>query len=96
MTPVQATAARCLAKVLRLPAAHADAFDPQADLFTDHAMTSLDMVLFMTSVCEACGVPLTQLDENDLAEVKTLCDVVQLLDRKQLEMENDHALEQAR
>lgn len=96
MTPVQTTAARCLAKVLRQPVAQADALDTQADLLTDHGLTSLDMVLFMTSVCEACGVPLTRLDENDLAEVKTLRGVVQLITRKQLELEKDHVLEQSR
>jgi aryl carrier-like protein len=85
-------AARCLAKVLRLSPAQAESLDPDDDLFVGHGMTSLDMVLFMTSMCEACGVPLTRLDENDLAETKTLRDAAQLLTAKQHDMEHEYAL----
>ena len=96
MTPISAHTARCLARVLRFGAAQADALDADDDLFIAHGMTSLDMVLFMTAACEACGVPLTRLDENDLAAVKSLRDATRLLERKHIDMEQEHALETSR
>lgn len=96
MTSLHDTAVRCLARVLRLGPAQAAALDPDDDLALSHGMTSLDSVLFMTSLCEAVGVPLTRLDDNDLAAVKSLRDSVQLMARKQTQLEREHALETTR
>lgn len=92
MNTVHDKAVRCLARVMRLQPAQAAALDADADLSTALGLTSLDRILFLTSVCEACGVPLTLLDDVDLAEATTLKKVEELIERKQTEAETDHAL----
>ena len=83
MNTVHDKAVRCLARVMRLQPAQAAALDADADLSTALGLTSLDRILFLTSVCEACGVPLTLLDDVDLAEATTLKKVEELIERKQ-------------
>ncbi|MCX5386209.1 acyl carrier protein [Streptomyces sp. NBC_00083] len=62
------------------PAVDPDAFEPDTDL-TDYGLTSLQKVLFLTRLCEDLAVDLVHLTERDVAEMRTLHDVVDTLSR---------------
>ena len=55
--------------------------DPDGELVNDYGLTSLNKVLFLTSVCEDTGVELSAFTEHDLARMHTLRDVVEALAR---------------
>ncbi|HET9168892.1 MAG TPA: acyl carrier protein [Actinospica sp.] len=48
---------------------------------TDYGLTSLQKVLFLTRLCEDLSVDLAHLTERDVAEMRTLHDVVDTLSR---------------
>ncbi|EKX61596.1 acyl carrier protein [Streptomyces ipomoeae] len=76
---IEAAARAALAEVLpkELPP---EAIDPDADL--DHlGLTSLNKVLFLTSLCERVDVGLHHFTEHDLAAMRTLGQVVDALYR---------------
>jgi acyl carrier protein len=58
-----------------------DAADLDLDLdMTDgYALTSLNKVLFLTSLCDDAGVDLVHFTEHDVADMRTLRDVVKAL-----------------
>ncbi|GAB3651870.1 acyl carrier protein [Glycomyces tarimensis] len=67
-----------LAQVLR------DRPDPASldlgeDLVETYGLTSLNKVLFLTSLCKAADVGLESFTEDDLARMRTLGDVVDAL-----------------
>ncbi|HLU27694.1 MAG TPA: hypothetical protein VKZ65_04575 [Glycomyces sp.] len=49
------------------------------DLAAEYGLTSLNKVLFLTSLCKAAGVGLDAFTEDDLAGMRTLGDVVDAL-----------------
>jgi hypothetical protein len=53
--------------------------DLDLDLVDDYGLTSLNKVLFLTSVCENTGVALAHFTEHDLAEMRTLRNVTEAL-----------------
>jgi hypothetical protein len=55
--------------------------DLDLDMNQEYGLTSLNKVLFLTSVCETAGVPLTAFTEQDLAGMRTLRDVTEALAR---------------
>lgn len=55
----------------------------EGDMSADYGLTSLNKVLFLTSVCEEAGVPLTAFTEHDLADMRSLNDVVDALTARQ-------------
>jgi len=67
-----------LAKVLR-DGPDPAAIDPDSDLVEAYGLTSLNKVLFLTSLCKAADVGLDRLTEDDLARMRTLGDVVEAL-----------------
>lgn len=68
--------------VLRgLPRADAAALDLSQSLFDHYGISSLEMVLLMTDVCEKAAVPMTDLTEVDIAQLKTPSEIVTLLRR---------------
>jgi acyl carrier protein len=71
---VEAAVRDTLAQVI--PDVVAGEFELDRDLAADYGLTSLNKVLFMTSACEATGVPLVRLTEGDLAAMRTLRDVI--------------------
>ncbi|MFG2000949.1 acyl carrier protein [Spirillospora sp. NPDC048911] len=77
-TEVETTARRNLAPLLDPPPAP-DALDLDRDLAGDYGLTSLNKVLFLTSVCEDTGVALSRFTERDVARMRTLRDVITLL-----------------
>jgi acyl carrier protein len=58
-----------------------DGLDPAADMAEEYGLTSLNKVLFLTSVCDDTGVGLANFTEQDLARMRTLGDVVAALAR---------------
>ena len=75
---VEVAARRTLAPLLDLDIAP-DELDPDRDLAADYGLTSLNKVLFLTSVCEDTGVALSRFTERDVARMRTLRDVTELL-----------------
>lgn len=71
-------ARRQLSQVLR---DHPDpgALDPAGDLVEAYGITSLNKILFLTSLCRAAEVGLDNFTEEDLAGMRTLGDVVDAL-----------------
>lgn len=67
-----------LAKVLR-DGPEPAAIEPDRDLVEAYGLTSLNKVLFLTSLCKAADVGLDTLTEDDLAKMRTLRDVVETL-----------------
>ncbi|GAA4551927.1 hypothetical protein [Amycolatopsis samaneae] len=67
-----------LAKVLRDGPAPA-AIDPARDLVEAYGLTSLNKVLFLTSLCKAADIGLDRFTEDDLVRMHTLGDVVDAL-----------------
>lgn len=79
-TEIEATAREELAKVLDPPAL-AEALDPGVDMADGYGLTSLNKVLFLMSVCDGTGVPLSSFTEADVAAMHTLRDVITALAR---------------
>lgn len=77
-TDLDTLAREQLSRVLR---DHPDpaALDPSEDLVQTYGITSLNKVLFLTSLCKAAGVGLGSFTEDDLARMRTLGDVVDAL-----------------
>ncbi|MFI0713571.1 acyl carrier protein [Streptomyces inhibens] len=76
---IETTARAALAEVLpqSLPP---EAIDPDVEL--DHlGLTSLNKVLFLTSLCDRTQVGLHHFTEHDLAAMRTLGQVVEALSR---------------
>lgn len=67
-----------LAKVLR-DGPEPAALDPDGDLAEVYGLTSLNKILFLTSLCEAADVGLDSFTEEDLARMHTLGDVIDAL-----------------
>lgn len=74
-TDLDTLAREQLSQVLRN---HPDpvALDPNEDLVQTYGITSLNKVLFLTSLCRAADVGLDKFTEDDLARMRTLGDVV--------------------
>jgi hypothetical protein len=53
-----------------------DAVDLDVDLVDGYGLTSLNKVLFLTSLCEDAGVALFHFTERDVARMRTLRDVI--------------------
>jgi hypothetical protein len=64
-----------LSKVLR-DGLEPAAIDPDEDLTEAYGLTSLNKILFLTSLCKAANVGLDRFTEDDLARMRTLGDVV--------------------
>lgn len=54
-------------------------FDADEDLAETYGVTSLNKVLFLTSLCKAADVSLDRFTEDDLARMRTLGNVVDAL-----------------
>ena len=66
-------------KAARLAPERRGEFDPNRNLFSGYGLTSLDMVLVLTAVCEQSGVPLTAFNDGDLAQLTTAQRIVEAL-----------------
>ena len=55
------------------------AIDPDGDLAEVYGLSSLNKILFLTSLCQAADVGLDSFTEDDLAGMRTLGDVLDAL-----------------
>lgn len=69
----------CLCKSLQRPASQAGELDLSESLAYGYGFTSLDLIMLITSVCSAAGVELTEFTEDDVAQLQTPSDLVNLL-----------------
>lgn len=77
-TDLDTLAREQLSQVLR-DHPHPVALDPNEDLVETYGITSLNKVLFLTSLCKAAEVGLDNFTEDDLARMRTLGNVVDAL-----------------
>lgn len=71
-----------LCRLLNRSPGEAQLLNLDADLVYDFGLTSLDMIMMMTSICESAGIALTEFGEEDLARLRTPRDVIDLLSAK--------------
>ena len=75
MSDLQSIVSRNLAELLNVDVGRI-ALD--ADLSIEYGLTSLNLVLLMTSLCEETGIPVFNFTDKDIANLKTPRDVVTL------------------
>ncbi|MEA9391678.1 acyl carrier protein [Acerihabitans sp. TG2] len=75
---LETVARQKLAAVLASPA-EIGQLDVGANMRDAYGLTSLNKILFITSLCQAAGISLTGLTEDDLAHMNTLDDVIRIL-----------------
>lgn len=56
--------------------------DLDHSLGSEYGLSSLDLIVLMSSVCDEAEVPLTALSEDDIAALQTPSDIVSLLASK--------------
>lgn len=76
---VESAARENLAAVLH--GVTAESLEPDHSLTGAYGLTSLNKVLFVTSVCQDLGVDLAHFTEDDLGRMNTLRDCVEVLSR---------------
>jgi acyl carrier protein len=59
----------------------ADELDPDLDMADDYGLTSLNKVIFLMSVCDDTQVSLAEFTESDVAQMRTVRDVVTALSK---------------
>lgn len=77
---IETVARNGLAVAIQSEVAAAD-LDLDAVMADTYGLTSLNKVLFLTSVCEDAEVSLASFTEQDVARLRTLRDVVEALTR---------------
>jgi acyl carrier protein len=78
MTDIEAIVRRCYRELLGT-ARWDDTIDMGRRRFEDDGMSSLQLVTFVTTVCDESGLPLTALTEQDIARMKTPGDVIAII-----------------
>jgi acyl carrier protein len=59
----------------------ADELDPDLDMADEYGLTSLNKVIFLMSVCDDTHVSLAEFTEPDVAQMRTVRDVVTALSK---------------
>jgi hypothetical protein len=54
-------------------------YDLDLDMAEDYGLTSIDKVIFLNSVCDASGVAVSGFTDEDLADLRSLRDVIEAL-----------------
>ncbi|MCA1438363.1 MULTISPECIES: acyl carrier protein [unclassified Bradyrhizobium] len=75
MSNLQSTVKRNLAELLDVDV---DRIALDANLSDGYGLTSLNLVLLMTSLCEETGIPVFSFTDKDIASLRTPRDVVTL------------------
>lgn len=60
----------------RLTDIDADRIDIDLNIFDDYGLTSLNLVVLITNICEETDTPVFNFTDNDIANLRTLRDVV--------------------
>lgn len=82
MSHIETIVRESLCKTLKRPPSQADELKLEESLAYAYGLTSLDLIMLMTAVCSTAGVPLTEFTEDDIAQVRTPADIVNLLRAK--------------
>ncbi|EDW2055564.1 acyl carrier protein [Salmonella enterica subsp. enterica] len=75
---LESIARQKLAAVLTSPA-EIGPLDANANMRDTYGLTSLNKILFITSLCQEAEINLAGLTEDDLAHMNTLGDVIRIL-----------------
>jgi acyl carrier protein len=75
MDNLQSTVSRNLAELLDVDV---DRISLDANLSAEYGLTSLNLVLLVTSLCEETGTPVFNFTDKDIANLRTARDVVTL------------------
>jgi acyl carrier protein len=75
MSNLQSIVSRNLAQILDVDV---DRIALDADLSAEYGLTSLNLVLLVTSLCEETGTPVFNFTDKDIANLRTPRDVVTL------------------
>ncbi|WP_344939419.1 hypothetical protein [Sphaerisporangium flaviroseum] len=78
LDPIEEAARRNLSLVLD-PGIPPGELDLDRHMADEYGLTSLNKVLFLTSVCEDVGIPLSRFTEHDVAGMSTLREVTMVL-----------------
>jgi acyl carrier protein len=76
MVDMEQLVRRCLCDVMDGADLRPESLDLSRGLFDHYGLTSLNMVMLMTAVCEEGGIPLTAFTDRDIAGFKTPQDIV--------------------
>lgn len=77
-TNIESVAREALARVLESDAAPGD-IGLDTNMADELGLTSLNKVIFLMSVCDETGVSVSGFTESDVAEMRTLRDVIDAL-----------------
>ena len=80
VTEPQTIVSRNLAKLLDPQMLKSTGIDLDADLAARYGMTSLNMVLLVTSVCEDAEIDLTRITEAEFQRLRTPRDIIALVE----------------
>lgn len=81
MADVEQLVRRCLCAVTERPEGQAATLDLSRDLFDYYGLTSLNLVMLVTAICEEGGIALTSFTEKDIAGFKTPRHIVDTVTR---------------
>ncbi|EXU73910.1 MULTISPECIES: hypothetical protein [Erwinia] len=81
LSPLELTARRQLSATLLTPVS-ADELDPALNMREAYGLTSLNKILFITSLCNEMAIGLGCLTEEDLANMHSLADVCRILNKQ--------------
>ncbi|MEA2821119.1 MAG: hypothetical protein QOJ86_3123 [Bradyrhizobium sp.] len=79
MNELSTIVSRNVATLLDRPVLNVQAIDLDADLLGQYGLTSLNMVMLLTLVCEEAKIDLTKITEDDLSRLHTAQDIVKLM-----------------
>jgi acyl carrier protein len=79
MNELSTIVSRNVATLLDRPVLNVQAIDLDADLLGHYGLTSLNMVMLLTLVCEEAKIDLTKITEDDLSRLHTAQDIVKLM-----------------
>jgi acyl carrier protein len=79
MNELSTIVSRNVTTLLDRPALNVQAIDLDADLLSHYGLTSLNMVMLLTLVCEEAKIDLTRITEDDLSRLHTAQDIVTLM-----------------
>lgn len=71
-----------LAKTLKKKPDAFERLNMDEDLMYGYGLTSLDMIMLMSSICNDAEISLTELAEDDLGKIRTTRDIEALLSTK--------------
>jgi acyl carrier protein len=74
---IDAKVERCYRELLGAP--RDQPIDMRRRLIEEDGFSSLQLVSFVTTVCDETGLPLTVLTEQDIARMKTANDIVAII-----------------